>query len=479
MRVGRFHLSKAVLIVLIILCIALVVASIALYSYKSPSHPSYKVATAHLGDLSTSIYARGSLVATDVVSVGSEISGEIDAVFVEVNDTVRQGQVLATINSETIQNQIAIATARLSQARSSYEGLRLSVEVKRSEYEKNSELYRLSNHAMPSLMTLEKLKSAYEVALSDLERARQSVNEAKLRLKIEEINLGKSIITSPIDGIILEKLIEKGQVIVASVQTPKLFSVARDLYNMTLKVNILQSDIGRVHEGSEIVFYTDSYVGRKFSGRLYRVNYAASSDNEVTTYEGISYIDNKGLLLMPGMDIKANIITAKLKGVILAPIEAMYIRAPKGLEYKEDNAIDESSIDMVARRYEGIFSKDESIVLKKPISSNDADTTRALKSSDILDARLADARNLDALIASKTQPKIDSKHKMHTKIVRLKSRGKDELKLRLAYIYISLGDNEVQKRRVVASLEDSQNIAILAGLKEGEKVITSFKVGGK
>ncbi|CUU40010.1 MULTISPECIES: efflux RND transporter periplasmic adaptor subunit [Helicobacter] len=294
------------------------------------------------GDIKSSISASGSLSPVNEVEIGSVISGLVLEVLVDENDEVKVGQVLARINPETINQQIAKFEAQLYSARAQLKASEQTLVDKKWNYDRLKELYEATNGSSPSRLELQNAKTSYTSARSDVEIKRASIAEIETSIQSAKIDLKNSEIVSPVDGIVLMRSVEVGQSVAASFQAPTLFKVAENLEEMQLYASISEADIGKVKEGQEVVFTVDAYPDRNFHAKVNRVNFgsgdgsssssSASSSSNIITYRAKIEVDNKSLLLRPDMSATADIIIAQAQNALLVPSSALYFDLNKSLQ---------------------------------------------------------------------------------------------------------------------------------------------------
>ena len=280
----------------------------------------FVAAEAVRGPLRVTVTATGTLQPEDQVDVGAEISGQIDSVLVDFNDRVRQGQILAQINTEQLRARLAQSDASLASARANISQNEATLVQTRSRAERSEELFARNVLAMQDL---EAARADLRRAEANLARARADVSLAEAQVAADRTALSKAAIRSPIDGIVLNRLVEPGQAVAASFQTPVLFTLASDLSRMELLVDIDEADIGAVREGQAATFTVDAFPQRRFSATLVSVRNAPRTSNGVVTYQGVLLVDNSSGLLRPGLTANAEIVAAEIGNALLVPNGAL------------------------------------------------------------------------------------------------------------------------------------------------------------
>lgn len=271
-------------------------------------HPalSYITQPVTKDSLTITVSATGTLAPRVKVTVGAEVSGKIDALYVDYNDHVKKGQKLAQINTESFESQLSQYRAQLAQSKATLK-------------EKIANLKRKA-----ALMKSNALSQAdYDTAVGDFERAKATVEQNAASVQTYETSLTKATIYAPIDGVVLDRKVSVGQTVASSFSAPELFTIASDLREMELDVNIDEADVGLTHAGQEATFTVDAYAGKSFTARLIQVRFASETVQNVVTYKGVLLVDNPQLLLKPGMTATAEIVTGQVKNALLVPNAAL------------------------------------------------------------------------------------------------------------------------------------------------------------
>lgn len=309
----------SVVAVLLIVAFAL----IRQYGFESRSPVRYQTAAAKQGRLAVTVTATGAIQPLNKVEVGSEVSGTVKTVLVDFNDTVKTGQVLALLDASKIEAQVLQSKAALDSARAELLQSQASVFEARSELNRLNHARELSGGRLPSLLELDAAQAALQKALADEAAAQAGITQAEAVLNEYESDVKKTVIRSPIDGIILERKVEPGQTVAASFETPVLFTLAEDLSRMELHVNVDEADIGQIREGQEADFSVDAYPDRYFKARIVQVRYASSTESGVVSYETVLSVDNPDMLLLPGMTATADIMVQDVADALLIPNAAL------------------------------------------------------------------------------------------------------------------------------------------------------------
>lgn len=290
--------------------------------------PRFRTQPIRQGDLIINVSATGNLQPTNSVDVGSELSGIIDTVLVDVNDRVRKGQVIARLDTSKLKDQVRQGKAELASAEAKVRQTQATVAETSASLARLREVARLSGGKVPSKAELDSGEAAALRAVADQRVAEAAVLSAKAALSTFEISLSKATIHSPIDGIVLTRKVEPGQTVAAAMTAPVLFTLAEDLRRMELQVDVDEADVGKVKEGQDARFHVDAWPGQYFPARVTRVGWGSQTKDQVVSYLTILEVKNDELLLRPGMTATAEITTARRKEVLLVPNAALRYSPP-------------------------------------------------------------------------------------------------------------------------------------------------------
>lgn len=322
-----------ILAIIAVVLLAIILFYLFLHDSKNITYTTIKPIK---GDITQSVSATGTLSPTNEVEIGSQISGTIYKLYVDVNDSVRKNQILAEINPNKLNQTKEGYEAQLQSALANLEASKVALEQKKWNYEQQQQLYEATGGKTPSKLELQNAKMDYLSAKADIKIKQASIAQIQTNLKSAKIDLQNAIIKSPIDGIILERSISLGQTVAASFQTPTLFKLAQNLKEMNLVVNISESDIGKVQSDQEVSFSVDAYPNQTFKAKVDRVNFAATTTDNITSYETTIYVNNENLLLKPGMNATAFIQVANEKDTLLVPVAAIFY-SPQAQQAKPDS----------------------------------------------------------------------------------------------------------------------------------------------
>lgn len=318
--------------------------------FRGDAAPEYSTEAAKRGDLTVSVSATGKLAPTNQVTVGSQLSGLVTRVVVDVNDRVVAGQALALIDPEQIDDQIRASQAQIAANQAQVAQARATVAESQAQLNRLEEVYRLSNKRVPSEAELQTGRANYQRALAALRAAQANVTAAQAQLAQSQTQRQRAIIRSPVSGVVLARAVDPGQTVAASFNTPTLFVIAEDLSQMKLEVAIDEADVGEVQVGQKATFTVDAFPGKTFPAQIRRVdlgsnltvsNATASSSSsstsstsstsgQVVSYAADLTVANPSLQLRPGMTATADIITADKRNVLLVPNAAFRFKPGTG-----------------------------------------------------------------------------------------------------------------------------------------------------
>lgn len=285
----------------------------------------FKTTQAQQGSLTITVTATGTLEPVNQVDVGSELSGTIEAVEVDYNHRIERGQVLARLNTERLEAELFQGQASLDSAKAKRQEAKATVLETRLRFER---CQKLAQRQLCSQEELDTARAAYARARAAEASAQAQVAVARATLETHKTDLAKAVIRSPINGIVLIRAVEPGQTVAASFQTPVLFTLAEDLTQMELHVDVDEADIGQVKEGQKATFTVDAYPERIFPARIIQVRYGAQEIDGVITYETVLRVDNSDLSLRPGMTATADVIVEKVENALLVPNRALRFTPP-------------------------------------------------------------------------------------------------------------------------------------------------------
>ena len=275
------------------------------------------------GNLTLTVSANGTLQPTRSVNIGSELSGTVRRVLVDVNDQIKKGQVLVELDTDKLSSQVLRSRASLAAAHARQAQTAATVKEVQANLARLEEVARLSGGKVPSATELDAGRASVARALADAASARASVQDANAALSTDETNLSKASIRSPIDGVVLTRTVDPGNAVAASLQAVTLFTVAEDLTQLQLQVNVDEADVGTVKVGQKASFTVSAYPSRPYPARITRVAFGSTKTDNVVTYISWLDVDNSDLSLRPGMTAAATITSTERDNVLLVPNTAL------------------------------------------------------------------------------------------------------------------------------------------------------------
>ena len=267
----------------------------------------------------STIQATGTLNPVETVDVGTQISGTIKELYFDYNSRVKQGQLIALMDSDTQAAEVAQYEAALASARADVANVKAELDVAAKNLARTQELARRDLIAKSDV---DADTSVWLKAKASLTAAEAKVSQSAAALRKSRINLNYTKIYSPVDGVVVAKNVEEGQTVAASYQTPSIAEIARDLTQMQVEVNVDEADIGGVREGQEATFNVDTYPNEKFAGKVTQVRLSPATNDNVVTYTVVVKVSNPDGKLLPGMTANVSLILESRKGVLTVPNSA-------------------------------------------------------------------------------------------------------------------------------------------------------------
>jgi len=317
----KLRISKIWIAVVVIVIVA--VAAWAMSGGKKEEDINFKEEKVALKTLQNSVTATGTIEAVTSVTVGTQVSGIVNKLYVDYNSQVKKGQVIAELDKTNLLSELNTAKANLASAQSSLNYQAANMERYKTLYKKG-------------LVSADE----YENALLTYRQAKEQVASSKENVQRAQTNLGYATITSPIDGTVISKSVEEGQTVAASFNTPELFTIAKDLTNMQVVANVDEADIGNVKEGNRVTFTVDAYPDDTFEGTVKQVRLEATTTNNVVTYEVVISAPNADLKLKPGLTANVTIYTQERSGVLAVANKALRFTPTKETVGKDIKIVD-------------------------------------------------------------------------------------------------------------------------------------------
>ncbi|MBO7645154.1 MAG: efflux RND transporter periplasmic adaptor subunit [Alphaproteobacteria bacterium] len=329
---------------------------------KAKAAKKYVTVDVTRGNISQTVTATGEIMPVNTVNVGSQVSGTIEELYVDYNSKVKQGDLLLKIEPSVLQASVAEAEASLESAKS-------QLSLAQSEYERNKTLY---DSDYISRAEMEKALSTYEQAVQSVKRMQSQYDRAVT-------NLGYATITSPVDGTVISRKVDKGQTVAASFQTPDLFEIAEDLTKMQIETSVSEADIGVIKDGQMVTFTVDAYPKQTFEGSVRQIRLSPTMTSNVVVYTVVIDVDNSDLRLMPGMTAFVTIIIKAAKNTWKAQNSGFLLRSfdgivdTKGMNVKPDTHLAvKRGNDIVFVKYsKGLVTATETQIISDEIKEGD------------------------------------------------------------------------------------------------------------
>ncbi|MEW5913574.1 MAG: efflux RND transporter periplasmic adaptor subunit [Thermodesulfobacteriota bacterium] len=312
------------LVIYVVVVALVVVGGAFLYRLLTrPAAPVYRTAKVQRGNIVATVSATGNLSAVITVSVGTQVSGTIQKLFVDYNSVVKAGQTIAQIDPSIFKAQMDQARGNHLSAVANMEKAKVMV----ADAKRTMERYRhLVKDNLVAQSEFDTAQTSYEAAVAALRAAEAVVAQTKGSLDQASTNLAYATIKSPVDGIVVSRNVDVGQTVAASFQTPTLFTIAQDLTKMQIDTSVDEADIGKVKEGQTAVFTVDAFPERRFRGKVVQVRNAPVVTQNVVTYVVVIGVNNKELLLRPGMTANVNLEVGHANSVLIIPKAALRFR---------------------------------------------------------------------------------------------------------------------------------------------------------
>ena len=307
---------------------AAVLVAVGWYAIRMTAGPEpvqYVSAKVDRGDFVVTVTATGTVEPTNLVEISSELSGTLKTVNVDFNDRVDVGTVLARLDTTKLEAQFEIAKASLDAAIARVAVAHALLDDAREKFESARDL---ESRGITPHQTFTTQQAAFKRAQAELKSAIADRSLAEANLDLYRAELDKACICSPIKGVVLDRSVDPGQIVAASLSAPVLFTVAEDLAKMELQVDIDEADIGRVAVGNMAVFTVDAYDERRFPAEIAEVRFASETIDGVVTYKAILTVDNSEMLLRPGMTATADIVVAEISDALVVPNAALRYAPP-------------------------------------------------------------------------------------------------------------------------------------------------------
>lgn len=300
-----------------------VVGAGAFYRARGADAPRYQTVAVTRGSIVDAIEATGTLEPVDPVQIGSQVSGTVVSLGTDFNQQVKKGQVVAVLDPALLQAQVDQSQATVTRLQAEVERARIQVVDAQQKLTRSQALAKEQLIPAQDLDAAAILRDANQAALKS---AQANLVQAQASLEQSRVNLGHTIIKAPDDGVVLSRSVEIGQTVAASMQTPTLFVIARDLKTMRVNASVDESDIGRVKEGQNVTFTVDAYGQEVFTGTVTEVRLQPVVTSGVVSYPTVIEVPNAALRLKPGMTATVSIEVARQDDVLRVPVAATRFR---------------------------------------------------------------------------------------------------------------------------------------------------------
>ncbi|GAB4477388.1 MAG: hypothetical protein OHK0044_23800 [Burkholderiaceae bacterium] len=323
MNLGSPGRRRALAVALVVMAVA---AGAAYWHLRgNAAAPTYRFAKVERGPLTATVSATGTLNPVVSVSVGTQVSGQIKELFVDFNSLVKRGQLIARIDPETFEYRVRQAQADVEAARSALGRAQVNLLNAQRDLARTKELVA-RNFVSPA--ELDTRQAAYDLALADVRNAQAILAQREASLASAKVDLARTEIRAPVDGVVIKRSVDVGQTVAASLQAPELFVIAKDLRDMQVETSIDEADVGRIRVGQRATFTVDAFPGRTFAGEVKQVRKAAQTVQNVVTYTVLVSAANESGELMPGMTANVRIVTDTREAVLKVPNAALRFRPP-------------------------------------------------------------------------------------------------------------------------------------------------------
>ncbi len=315
-------MKKRNIILIAVAAVALLVVLYMCSGKKTASKVTFENTKVAKGDIAISITATGTVEA-DTVNVGTQVSGLVTKIMADYNSVVKKGQVVAELDKTSLEADLKSKSASVKSAASALQYQ--AKNFKRYQQLHDKQLVSQADYDT-ALDSYNKAKQAYEIAIQDLAKSKT--------------NLGYATIYSPVDGIVLSRSVAVGQTVAATYSTPKLFTIAKNLDDLSVVAKVDEADIGNVREGQRVTFTVDAFPEDTFEGSVKQVRLNAGSTNNVVTYQVIISANNELKKLKPKLTANVTIYTSEKKGVLSVPAKALRFTPDQTLVGKDAKVVD-------------------------------------------------------------------------------------------------------------------------------------------
>lgn len=440
---------------------------------------SYDTAEVGKGTIRKIVTTSGPVRALVTVSVGSQLSGQVEKLSVDFNSEVKQGDLLALIDDRTFAAKVAQARADLAAARASLinqeAALRRSEAVRQQTERASERQTALEKKGFAATATLENARRDFEIAKADIEVAKAQIETAKAvivqreaALKQAEVDLDRTRIVAPINGTVISRTIDVGQTVAASLQAPELFKIAQDLKRIRLEAQVNEADVGAVQEGNNVTFTVDAYPERTFEGKVTQVRLAATELQNVVTYTVIIEASNDDRRLFPGMTANVQIEAAKKDDALRIPNDALRFKPRTAAQASSsspaermDRLVDrlKTELELSSEQTDAVRGELAKVMGARASAPGGAPSETADPAAMRQRVQVVVEQTLKPLLTDEQRPLFDKWRK-----------GRENARTGNVYVLDSSGTPD--RRFVRLGIADDQFTEVTSGqLKEGERVI--------
>jgi HlyD family secretion protein len=460
-----------------------------------PGDFTLETAAVERGDVARLVTASGAVRALTTVEVGSQVSGQIIELDADFNSEVKEGDIIARIDPQTFESRVASAQADISSARASLDVQRANIasaEANFAQTEKDfnrvKALYDQDAIAQSSLEDADRAlavaKAALDGSRAQLRSSQATLSQRQASLQSAQLDLDRTIIRSPIDGVVIERSVDVGQTVAASFSAPILFQIAQDLEDIRIDAAVVESDIGGIDAGDPATFKVDAYPNETFRGTVEQVRLASETLSNVVTYTVVIAAENRSGRLLPGMTANVEITAEKRQGVLRLAEAAVRFRPPSDGVAVVSGDADESTQEPRSGRPAGAGrNPGEAMLVGLDIDAARKAKIQAEMTAEIEKVRASMGEAGATFDRSGMREKIQARM---DKVLR-DNLSRDELAIvqktinqrasqRRVDLYQPVGDGTLKTVSVSIGLSDGQNVEILRGADEGDVFVTRLTV---
>lgn len=448
---------------------------------------------AELADIRRSVAATGAVRARVTVEVGSQLSGQIAELTVDFNSPVTEGQVIARIDPQTFETRVreaeasvATAQAQVALQRAGLQRVDANLRVAEEEFQR---VESLRDRGIASAAAFEAAEAALEsarseraVALAQIQNAQATLQQREATLNGAQIDLERTVIRAPIDGVVINRAVDVGQTVAASMSAPVLFTIAQDLSVIQIDAQVDESDIGQILQGQTASFTVDAFPGQNYEGRVDQVRLAATNEQNVVTYTVVITAENPGQRLLPGMTANIDIVTGEREGVLSVPNSALRFRPSGELEALARPAEQpqqgggqrggrggEGGGGFIARLAEQLeMTESQQEEAQQAIRAAFVQMQTQVQSS----GQPPDRNAMNQLLANALRPILTE-----DQMARFRQMQAENAETRAASVWVEAEDGMLDERRLRIGVSDGRRTEVVAGeLEEGEAVVTRARM---